>query len=74
MSGCTGTWFGWNVVVQPRFTTRGGASFGPYGSMNYVTEKTPLSVTAPPGQSIVAFSGRTVVVPEVVEHHPVLRP
>lgn len=66
MSGYTGTWFGWNVVVQLRFTTRGGATFGPYGSMNYVTEKTPFSVTAPPGQSIVAFSGRTVVVPEVV--------
>jgi hypothetical protein len=34
--------------------------------MNYVTEKTPFSITAPPGQSIVAFSGTTVVVPEVV--------
>ncbi len=64
VSGYTGTWFGWNVVVQIQFTTKSGATFGPYGTMSHVTAKTSFTATAPANQSILAFRGSTVTVPE----------
>ena len=64
MSGFTGPWLGRNVVLQVQFTTRSGVTFGPYGSMNQATSKTPFSITAPAGQAIVAFNGTTAAVPE----------
>ena len=63
VSGKTGTWFGWNCVVQIQFTTRNGKTYGPYGSMFGVTSSTPFSTSAPAGQSILAFSGSLVNVP-----------
>lgn len=63
VSGYTGTWFGWNCVLQLTITTRNGQVFGPFGSMNNASSKTPFSYTAPPGQSIVAFSGSIENVP-----------
>jgi hypothetical protein len=64
VSGYTGIWYGWNCVLQLTITTRNGQVFGPYGSMNGSTSSTPFSFTAPTGQSIVAFSGSIVYVPE----------
>ncbi len=64
VSGYTGTWFGWNAVLQITLTARSGKTFGPYGSMANATSKTPFKIMAPQGQSIVAFKGTTVVVPE----------
>lgn len=64
VSGYTGTWYGWNVVVQMTMKTKNGVVYGPFGSMNNVTSKNPFSFTAPAGQSIVAFNGSTVQVPE----------
>jgi hypothetical protein len=63
VSGYTGTWFGWECVLQITLTTRNGATFGPFGTMSNASSKTPFSYTAPQGQSIVAFSGTTVEVP-----------
>ena len=64
ISGYTGIWYGWSCVLQLTITTRNGQVFGPYGSMSGVTSSTPFSFTAPAGQSIVAFSGSIVYVPE----------
>ena len=64
ISGYTGTWFGWNVVLQITLQTQSGKSFGPFGTMANATGKTPFAFTAPAGQSIVAFSGSTAVVPK----------
>ncbi|TDR81548.1 jacalin-like lectin [Paludibacterium purpuratum] len=64
VSGYTGTWYGWNVVVQLTVKTRKGLTFGPYGSMHGVTAKTAFAFTAPTGQSIVAFRGTSDVVPQ----------
>jgi len=64
VSGYTGTWYGWNVVVQITLHTQKGKSYGPYGSMAGVTSKTAFDYTAPAGQSVVAFSGSWVTVPE----------
>jgi Glycosyl hydrolases family 18 len=63
ISGYTGTWFGWDVVLQLTITTRGGQVFGPFGTMDNATSKTAFSCTAPAGQSILAFSGTAVEVP-----------
>lgn len=63
VSGFTGTWFGWQVVLQLSVTTRSGTTFGPFGTMANATSRTPFSYKAPPGQSIVAFRGATVTVP-----------
>jgi Glycosyl hydrolases family 18 len=63
ISGYTGTWFGWDCVLQLTVTTRGGAVFGPFGSMNNASSQMPFSYAAPPGQSIVAFTGTAVDVP-----------
>lgn len=64
VAGYTGTWFGWNVVLQITLKTKSGKIFGPFGSMDHATAKTPFTFAAPAGQSIVAFKGATVVVPE----------
>jgi hypothetical protein len=63
ISGYTGTWYGWQVVLQITLTTAKGQSFGPFGSMAGATTTTPFSFIAPAGQSIVAFKGTTVEVP-----------
>lgn len=63
VSGYTGIWFGWPCVLQITIKTAGGKEFGPYGTMNNASSKTPFSYTAPQGQSIVAFSGSIVNVP-----------
>jgi hypothetical protein len=65
ISGYTGTWFGWNCIVQITIKTKNGNVYGPYGNMNNVSSKNPFSYVAPQGQSIIAFSGTTIHVPEV---------
>jgi hypothetical protein len=64
VSGFTGVWFGWNCVLQITLTTKNGKVFGPYGTMNHASFTEPFKYTAPAGQSIVAFSGTIVQVPE----------
>src|SRR6185436_3663187 len=64
ISGYTGIWFGWNCIVQVTIKTKNGNVYGPFGSMNNVSSKSPFSYVAPPGQSIVAFRGTTIHVPE----------
>ncbi len=64
ISGFTGVWFGWHVVLQVKFQTRSGQAHGPFGTMANATAKVPFNFTAPPGQSIVAFKGTTRTVPE----------
>lgn len=63
VSGSTGTWFGWDCVLQISLRTRSGKVFGPFGTMQFASPTTPFTFTAPAGQSIVAFSGTTVDVP-----------
>lgn len=63
VSGYTGIWFGWQCVVQITVHLQSGATYGPYGTMNGASGQTPFSWTAPPGQSIVAFSGTVETVP-----------
>jgi hypothetical protein len=63
VSGYTGVWFGWSCVLQITITTRNGKIFGPFGTMNNASSKTPFSYAAPQGQSIVAFSGTIENVP-----------
>ena len=63
VSGYTGTWYGWNCVLQITLTTRAGKTFGPYGTMAGATSKVPFSYAAPAGQSVLAFSGATISVP-----------
>jgi hypothetical protein len=63
VSGYTGIWFGWPCVLQITITTRNGAVFGPFGTMNNASSKTPFSYAASQGQSIVAFSGTIENVP-----------
>lgn len=63
VSGYTGTWFGWNCVLQITLTTQGGKTYGPFGTMNNATSKTPFTFNAPSGQSIGAFSGTVITVP-----------
>jgi hypothetical protein len=64
VSGYTGNWFGWNVVAQITIKTKNGQVYGPFGSMARVTSATSFNFNAPAGQSIVAFNGTTVQVPE----------
>jgi len=63
VSGYTGYWYGWNVVLQITLTSRDGVVYGPFGTMAGADTQTPFSYTAPQGQSVVAFSGSTVTVP-----------
>ncbi len=63
ISGYTGIWFGWQVVLQLTITTHGGQSHGPFGTMANATSQTPFTLSAPAGQSIVAFSGTVQTVP-----------
>jgi hypothetical protein len=64
ISGYTGNWFGWECVLQLMITTKLGQVFGPFGTMANVSSSTPFSYTAPADQTIVAFSGTVVDVPE----------
>lgn len=63
VSGYTGTWFGWNCVLQLTLKTRAGKTYGSYGSMANATSKMPFSCAAGPGQALLAFYGTTVTVP-----------
>ena len=63
VSGYTGTWYGWQCVLQITIKTAGGKVFGPFGTMTGSTSKTPFTYTAPEGKSIIAFSGSIVNVP-----------
>lgn len=64
ISGYAGSWFGWNCVLQLTITTKMGQAFGPFGTMANASSSTPFSFTAPTDQTIVAFSGTVVEVPE----------
>lgn len=63
MSGYTGVWYGWDCVLQLTFTTKSGATHGPFGSMAGATSENEFTQSAPSGQSIVAFRGSTITVP-----------
>ena len=63
ITGYRGIWFGWDCVLQLTIKTKNGSVFGPYGSMNNTTSHERFVITAPDGQSIVAFSGSIVNVP-----------
>jgi len=62
VSGYTGTWFGWNCVLQLMLKSEAGRSYGPYGDMTHATRKDWFSY-ASPGQALLAFRGRTNRVP-----------
>ncbi|UTH73724.1 jacalin-like lectin [Chromobacterium sp. IIBBL 290-4] len=63
ITGYTGVWYGWQCVLQLTLTAQDGSTYGPYGSMNGSTSRTPFAQNAPSGQSVVAFRGSTVTVP-----------
>jgi hypothetical protein len=63
ISGYTGSWFGWNVLAQLKIKTRAGIVYGPFGTMNNVTNKNAFTYTAPQNQCIEAFNGSTIQVP-----------
>lgn len=63
VSGYTGTWFGWQCVLQLTLTGKSGTNYGPFGSMAHASSSKAFSQTAQPGQSVVAFKGSTVTVP-----------
>jgi len=63
ISGYTGTWFGWQCVLQLTLTGKSGKTYGPFGTKDYASSQTAFSQSAPSGQSVVAFSGSTVTVP-----------
>jgi hypothetical protein len=62
--GYTGIWFGWDVVLQVTIFTVDGTPHGPYGTMANSSSSKQFTLQAPAGQSIVAFSGSTIKVPE----------
>lgn len=64
ITGFSGIWFGWQCVLQITVHTQKGQTFGPFGSMAGASSQTPFTLAAPAGQSIVAFSGSTVTVPQ----------
>jgi hypothetical protein len=64
ITGFTGVWFGWECVLQITVQMQSGLTFGPFGSMANASSQTPFTLAAPAGQSIVAFSGSIVTVPE----------
>lgn len=64
ITGFTGIWFGWQCVLQITVHTQKGQTYGPFGSMARASSQTPFTLAAPAGQSIVAFSGSTITVPE----------
>lgn len=63
VSGFTGNWFGRDCVLQITLKTKNGKTFGPFGTMNNSSSRSPFTYKAPTGQSIVAFSGSIVNVP-----------
>lgn len=63
ISGYTGTWYGWQCVLQLTLTGKSGATYGPFGTMTGSTSRNAFTQDAPTGQSIVAFKGTTVTVP-----------
>lgn len=63
VSGYTGTWFGWNCVLQVTLKTKKGTTYGPYGTRAHATSQVPFSYVAPAGQALLAFSGTIVNVP-----------
>ena len=63
ISGYTGVWFGWNCILQITLQTRNGKIYGPFGTMNNATVKTPFRLQSSAGQSALAFNGTLVNVP-----------
>ncbi|MBD2483965.1 jacalin-like lectin [Planktothrix sp. FACHB-1365] len=63
VSGYTGTWFGWNCILQLTIKTREKKTFGPFGTLKNATSKTSFSYTAKQDEQVLAFSGSTVNVP-----------
>lgn len=63
VSGYTGSWYGWNVVAQLKIKTNAGVVYGPFGTMNNVTNKNAFTYTAQQNQCIVALNGSTIQVP-----------
>lgn len=63
ISGYTGTWYGWQCVLQLTLTGKSGTTYGPYGTMDGSTTRNAFTQTAPSGETVVAFSGSTVTVP-----------
>lgn len=63
VSGYTGSWYGWNVIAQLTIKTRAGIVYGPFGTMNGVTNKNAFTYSAPQNQCIVALNGSTIQVP-----------
>jgi Concanavalin A-like lectin/glucanases superfamily len=57
MKGFWGQWFGGTYVLMLVFKTRSGKIFGPYGDMAFAGNRNPFVFDAPPGQSLLAFSG-----------------
>jgi hypothetical protein len=63
ISGFTGVWFGWNCVLQLTLQTKNGKVYGPFGTMNNATSKSPFRIQAPAGQSVLSFAGTLINVP-----------
>jgi|GEM_PF-216438 len=61
--GYTGTWFGWNCVIQLMIETWGGKTYGPFGTMANVTSKAAFSYEAKEGEEVLAFHGTIINVP-----------
>lgn len=63
IAGYTGSWYGWECVLQLTLTSKSGVTYGPFGNMDGSTSQIPFRQDAGSGQSVVAFSGSTVMVP-----------
>lgn len=59
----SGIWFGWQCVVQVTFRSRGGKTYGPYGSAANTRDVTTTTWTDG-GNSLLGFKGELVNVPE----------
>lgn len=63
VSGYTGQWYGNSCVLQITLKTKSGATTSFPKTINrHGSGQTPFSIKAPAGQTIVAFSGSTLVV------------
>jgi hypothetical protein len=60
VSGFYGPWFGRPYILQLTFRTRNGKSYGPFGTMNYSSSRTPFSFRANNNEQIIAFLGSIV--------------
>lgn len=58
----TGTWFGWNCVVQLSFKSQNGKTYGPFGTMAHASNTIEKTYNQS-GKTVVAFKGTLVNVP-----------